>query len=300
MKARSAVGFIGAGRVGTALARELARLGYDFIGLADRSAARVRDGCRRSGLPYRNPGAGRIAAASEVLFLTVPDREITGVFGRIRSRLRPGTVVAHCSGFFGAELFTAAAESGIETLAFHPAMAFSEPQSPGAGRMKRPDVRLPALVYALDGSRTGIRFGRRLARQLEGTAIVVRGPDRPLYHAMCVFASNLQHALREAAERVGCRLGIAPAQLCRLLNPLMRATFDNLVADGTGPGLTGPVRRGDSGTIAGHLTALSDHEPELVPLYIGLTRRLVKLARRQGTSRLDLQKIRRLFDAYEN
>lgn len=269
------IGFIGAGRVGTALAREVVALGYQLAGIADRSPARARAACRSAGMPGRCAAAAKVASLSRVLFLTVPDREIGRVFVRIRARVRPGTIVAHTSGFFGSEVFADAKRSGLETLAFHPALAFPED-----GRVCGEDTG--KCCFAIDGSRAGAAFGRRLAKQMGGECIIVRGPDRPLYHAMCVFATNFQHALRASAERIAEELEVKDEQARGLLDTLMRAGFENLVAAGAGPGLTGPVRRGDIETVTGHLEALKQRVPGLVPLYSELTRELIRLSLEQG------------------
>ena len=44
---------------------------------------------------------------------------------------------------------------------------------------------------------------------------------------------------------------------CELFLPLVRATLDNVAARGPVAALTGPLSRGDEGTIAAHLEALS-------------------------------------------
>lgn len=294
MKPSSVVGFVGAGRVGTALAGQMARLGYEIAGFADRHADRARAACQAVGIRQRRLTPVRLAERANLVFLTVPDREISPVFALVRSRLRPGVLVAHCSGFFGVEVCPDAGRAGLETLAFHPAVAFPG-TGPGASGLA---VSWPAgsFLFSVDGSPAGIRFGRRLAKQLGGEALVIRGPDRPLYHAMCVFASNFQHALRESAERIARELGVRECCRARLLDPLMAVTIENMTALGAGPGLTGPVRRGDAATVAGHLVALRRRLPELVPGYIELTRRLVELAGQQGTGRAQLQEIARLLD----
>jgi predicted short-subunit dehydrogenase-like oxidoreductase (DUF2520 family) len=255
------------------LAHYSARLGYDVVGLADKSPARVRAAGRLLGRRFDRLTAAWVAARSQVLFLTVPDREVARVYSALRPRVRPGTLVAHCSGFLGIETFAGAVEDGVETLAFHPAQA-------AAGGTGTADG-LGRCTFAVDGSRVGLAFGRDLAQRLGGDFLLVRGVDRPLYHAMCVFVSNFQNALRESAERVARELGIPSDRVPRILDPLTRTTAENLLRSGAGPGLTGPVRRGDVATVAGHIAVLRSRVPELVPLYESLTRRLVELARSQ-------------------
>lgn len=284
-----ALGFVGAGRAGTALVRACVDAGYGLAGVADRRREAVTRAYRFINRPCRWMPATRVAAESDVLFLTVPDREVVPLYRRIGGLLRPGAIVVHCSGYFGAEVFQPVGRRRIETLAFHPVQSFPVP--------KETTTSLAGCTFVLDGSRAGLQFGRMLSRGLKGASLVLAGADRPLYHAMCVFASNFQHALAESAGCIARRIGLSPSRANRLLAPLARTTLENLLARGTGPGLTGPVLRGDVGTVAGHLSALRARAPELAPLYIELTRRLIVLARGQGTDCRDLQVIGELLDA---
>ncbi|HDR00451.1 MAG TPA: DUF2520 domain-containing protein [candidate division WOR-3 bacterium] len=281
------LGFIGAGRVGTALARNCVRLGYELAGISDRRTEALRLALSVLGQKQERQSAARVAAVSDVLFLTVPDREISVLFERIAGRLRPGSIIAHCSGFFGVEVFGSAHERTIETVAFHPARVFP---SPGI------EVSFEGCAVALDGTPAGLRFGRRLARELGGDSFLLKGGDRPLYHAMCVFASNFQHALAGSAGRIARELGIRSSRSARMRETLMRTTFEGTPDRGVGRLLTGPVPRGDAETVAGHLAVLRERTPELVALYLSLTRQLVEVAREQGTDRAALRRITEVID----
>jgi predicted short-subunit dehydrogenase-like oxidoreductase (DUF2520 family) len=274
---RKHVGVIGAGRVGCALAWHCRRLGYTIAGVADLKPkqAWVVYGLLKQ--PYEHLRARAVAAASDVLFLTVPDRSIGPVYESVRRWLLPGAIVAHCSGAFGPEVFTGAKEQGLGTLALHPVQSFASHSQA---------IRsLPGSFFAADGSASGLRFARRLVRQLRGSVVLVRGPDRPLYHTMCVFASNFIFALFDAAEEIASELGISRKRAGRMLEPLARTALDNIVEQGAGPSLTGPVERGDAVTVEKHLRTLSRRTPGLVPAYALLSTRLVEMARRRGLDR---------------
>jgi predicted short-subunit dehydrogenase-like oxidoreductase (DUF2520 family) len=285
---RKHVGFIGAGRVGCTLAWHCRRLGYPVAGVTDvkPKQAWVVYGLMKQ--RYERLSSRDVAAASEVLFLTVPDAHIGPVFESVRRWLIPGTIVAHCSGAFGLEVFVRAKEQGLGTLALHPVQSFSSHSQA---------IRsLPGTFFAADGSATGLRFGRHLVRQLHGGWVVVRGPDRSLYHAMCVFASNSINALFDGAEEIAGELGISRRRAGLMLAPLARTVLDNIIEQGTGPSLTGPVERGDAVTLAAHLRALEKRAPKLVPMYRVMSERLVEMARRGG---LDAAAVRKMEKALE-
>ncbi len=285
---RKRVGFIGAGRVGSALAWHCNRLGYEIAGVTDKKPKQAWVVYGLLKLPYERLTSRDVAAASDVLFLTVPDSHIESVFQSVRKWLMPGTLVAHCSGAFGVEVFTGAKEQGLGTLALHPVQSLSS----HAQAIRS----LPGSFYALDGSTTGRRFGRHLVRQLHGGCVLVRGPDRPLYHVMCVFASNFINALFDSAEAAAAGLGMSRQRAAKMLAPLARTVLDNVVEQGAGPSLTGPVERGDAVTLAVHLSVLRKRAPGLVPAYRLLSGLLVEMAKREGMDKAALRRLKQVLE----
>lgn len=263
------------------------RLRMRIVGIADKKAKQAWVVYSLLKMPYRRVKPSEMAAHSDILFLTVPDSQIEPVFIAIRKYLRRGAVAVHCSGVLGADALKGAAELGIETLALHPIQSL--PSHAEAIRA------LPGSFFALEGTRAGLGFGRRLVRQLGGECVEISGADRPLYHAMCVFASNFESALVDAAECIAARLGIRRRRAAEMLAPLMRAVLDNAVEYGALASLTGPVQRGDVKTVAKHLHALSLRMPELVPLYRVCSLRLADMALRQGLSSESVREIRTLL-----
>lgn len=282
------VGFIGAGRTGAALAWHCNRLGYRVSGISDRvpKQAWVVYGLLKQ--PYQHLRPSEVAAGSDVLFITTPDASIGREFARVGRWLSPGSIVAHCSGMLGSEVLRGAAERDLDVLALHPIQTFpSHAQAIN---------RLPGSFFAIEGSRRGVAFGKRLVRALHGKSIVMKGADRPLYHAMCVFSSNLLLAVLDGAELLAAELGISRIRAARVLSPLTQGVVDAAKELGAAAALTGPVARGDALTVRSHIAALAERAPELVPVYRALTLRLIDMARRDG---LRTHVARRLRSALE-
>jgi predicted short-subunit dehydrogenase-like oxidoreductase (DUF2520 family) len=237
---------------------------------------------------YERLSSRAVAAASDVLFLTVPDAHIGPVFESVRKWLIPGTIVAHCSGAFGPEVFVRAREQGLGTLALHPVQSLSNHSQA---------IRsLPGSFFAADGSASGLRFGRHLVKQLHGSCVIVQGKDRALYHVMCVFASNFVSVLFDDAETIAGRLGISRRRAGRMLEPLARTVLDSIVEQGAGPSLTGPVERGDVLTVAVHLRALEKRVPKLAPVYRMMSGQLVEMARREGLERGAVRRLKQVLE----
>ena len=276
------------------------RLGYPIAGVTDLAPkqARVVYGLMKE--KYERLSPHDVAAESDVLFLTVPDTHIVPVFESVREALgaapandERGTknekrIVAHCSGALGPEVFARAREQGLCTLALHPVQSFSSHLQA---------IRsLPGSFFTADGSTSGLRFGRQLVRQLHGGWVRVRGADRAMYHAMCVFASNFLNALFGGAEEIGRELGISRRRAGLMLVPLARTVLENIAEQGAGPSLTGPVERGDAVTVAAHVRGLAQRTPALVPVYRAMSNRLVEMARRKGLEAAAAAKLKEVLE----
>jgi predicted short-subunit dehydrogenase-like oxidoreductase (DUF2520 family) len=99
-----------------------------------------------------------------------------------------------------------------------------------------------------------------------------------------VFASNYQVTLVDAALELMQCAGLSRGEALDALQPLIRATTENVLCAGPEQALTGPVRRGDSGTVRKHLRALEACLPETKDLYAAAGFRTVPLAVRSGLS----------------
>ena len=78
------------------------------------------------------------------------------------------------------------------------------------------------------------------------------------------------------------------------LIPLIKSTLNNLEVSGPVGALTGPLVRGDIGTIAGHMKALEEKNPELLDIYGLLAIAALPLAKQQGN--LTLKQIKEIKD----
>lgn len=278
-----AVGFVGAGRTGTALAWHCRQLGYPIAGVADKRPRQAWVTYGLLKLPYERLRTTEVAARSRVLFLTTPDSAIAPEYAALRRWLLPGALVVHCSGAHGVEVFSGHRDAGHEVLALHPVQSFASHAQAIAG--------LPGTTFAVEGTPAGLRFARGLARGLHGSLVTVRGEDRPLYHVMCVFASNFLNVLGDAVEGLAREVGLDRRNGVRVLAALPNSVLENIVLSGSLASLTGPVQRGDAQTVVRHLAALRARAPQYVPLYRCLSLHAASMAARAG---LPAARVRRL------
>lgn len=273
------IGFIGAGKVGTALASLLHARGVEVSAVSGRTAQSSMCMALTAGL---NPKAAQDRAEtlrnSSIVFLTVPDDAIGPLCKEIAEEggWQPGMGVVHCSGALPSSVLQPARDAGALVASFHPLQAFAN-RNAALEHMAGSTFALegdPALVAQLD----------LLVEVLGGTAIHLKAEEKTLYHAAAAIASNYTVTLAALASDLLVREGIAPDSntALRYLLPLLKGTVDNLDALGLPGALTGPLTRGDAGTVARHIAALEACAPDLAALYRHLARLTLPLAQEKG------------------
>jgi predicted short-subunit dehydrogenase-like oxidoreductase (DUF2520 family) len=256
------VGVIGAGRVGAVLGAALERSGHRVVAASGTStASKARISRLLPGAADRTP-AEVARAARDLLIIAVPDDALALVVADAADALHPGQVVAHTSGAHGLAVLAPVAASGARPLALHPAMTF-------AGTAEDID-KLTGASFGVTAEPDLRSFVERLVADLGGTTEWVAEADRALYHAALAHGANhLVTLVNEALDRLRDAGVVHPE---RVLGPLLRTSVDNALRLGDGA-LTGPVSRGDAGTVARHLDRLAAVAPESVPAYLALARR---------------------------
>ena len=189
------------------------------------------------------------------------------------------------AGFTGVALHTCGA-MGPEALAAlqRDRERVRRPSSPpdhsqSRARRRTADGRWLCASPAMPGPSPG---GARSSTLLEGFEIAVAPDGMPLYHAGAVLAGNGIVALLDAAVRLMQAAGVERRSALNGLAPLARASVENTVALDSVAALTGPVARGDAGTVATHARAMAGVTPDIRQLYraVGLT--ALTIARRRG------------------
>jgi predicted short-subunit dehydrogenase-like oxidoreductase (DUF2520 family) len=270
------VGVIGAGRVGAVLGAALGRAGHHVMAASGVSSASV------ARIERLLPGAAllpadRVPNGVDLLVMAVPDDALAGlVRGLVEAgSIVKGLVIAHTSGAHGVDVLAPAVAAGAHPLALHPAMTFT------------------GTAQDLDRLESGISFGvtapermrplaTRLVADLGGSVEWIPEAARPLYHAALAHGSNhLVTLVNEAMDRLRDAGVVHPE---RVLAPLLRASLENVLSHGD-VALTGPVARGDAGTIARHLAVLRSVAPDSVPAYLALARRTADRAIASGRLR---------------
>ena len=259
-----AVGIVGAGRVGAVLGAALAAAGHRMVaasGVSTASLARIE-----RLLPHTPVvPVDAVPRDAELVLIAVPDDALGPlVRGLVEAgAIRPGQVVAHTSGAHGTAVLAPVTAAGAHALALHPAMTFT-------GHARDLDRLAAGISFGVTAPASLRPLATRLVADLGGTVEWLDEDDRPLYHAALAHGANhLVTLVNEAMELLRGAGVVAPE---RVLRPLLTAALENALAQGDAA-LTGPVVRGDAGTIARHLSELRRTAPESVAAYLALARR---------------------------
>jgi predicted short-subunit dehydrogenase-like oxidoreductase (DUF2520 family) len=188
-------------------------------------------------------GRGYAGAGADVVLLCVPDGQIATAAAAIA----PGPLVGHCSGATGLDVL-----APHEAFGLHPLMTITRAGGSVAG----------AGCAVAGSTPRALDFARRLGLSLGMRPFEIGDDDRVAYHAAASMASNFLVTLESAAARVAATAGVER----ELLVPLVRAAVEAWAVEGDAS-LTGPIARGDGGTVARHREAIGERAPDLLALY---------------------------------
>ena len=267
------VGIVGAGPVGLALGVAISRSGWPV------AAVSSRDEDRRERFRSLVPGARvfvdplAVVDEAELVILAIPDDAIPVVAASVR--LYSGQVLIHTSGLLGAEVLEPARSAGSQIGAFHPMVSFT-------ADMEAAVEALHGSTIALDGDDRALGLLADLAEAVGGVPVRLPPGSKPAYHAAAVLASGGLIALLDAVVALGAVAGLDERGSLAVYGRLMEGTLANARKSGVRAALTGPITRGDAGTLRAHLDALDRFAPDVVALYLAAAEREIKLADERG------------------
>ena len=184
-----------------------------------------------------------------------------------------GQSVVHCSGADSTDTLEPARKLGARAGAFHPLQTFAS--------VKQAIDNIPGSTFAVEAEEPLLTTLKDMATALDGTWIELKASDKVLYHAAAVMACNYMVTLIKLATDLWQTFNVPTNQAAKALMPLLRGTLNNIDSVGIPQCLTGPIARGDTGTIKKHLEALQKAAPEVLSTYreLGLQTIPISLAK---------------------
>jgi predicted short-subunit dehydrogenase-like oxidoreductase (DUF2520 family) len=266
------IGFIGAGRLGQALAWSLAQAGLKVVAVSSLLPAHARalaepiEACICT-----SPQA--VADACDLVFVTTPD----SVIGPTCESLnwRAGQAVVHCSGVTEVGVLAQALTQGASIGGFHPMQTFGDPHAAAQS--------LPGCTITVEAEQPELMQSLlALVQRLDCVPNRLPAGMRGRYHAAAGYTSQFINALFDQAVRLWQTWGATEEEDLRALLPLAQGTLSSIQTAGVARGMPGPVSRGDLSSIDKHLNAIAPMGPEMLDFYRTLCMTTVSLAQQAG------------------
>ncbi|MDD3519712.1 MAG: DUF2520 domain-containing protein [Actinomycetota bacterium] len=249
---------IGPGRLGMTLSYCFSTSKTENINLAAVSGRRIESvnnvkkilsGKNKKTLFFTN--SSEAAKKANCILICTPDDAIKKVCEEIfvkRKISGEGKTVIHFSGLKGLDVLVAAKSSGASVCCIHPMKSFAD-YLDSANSIKD---TLFGVTY--DKKDKNAFFAvKNIVNFLQGKSVYVENDSKAVYHACACMASNYLVGLLNIVEKMGKEIGIKPEIFLEGILNLSQGTIDNIKKFGTNNSLTGPIARGDVGTIKSHL-----------------------------------------------
>jgi len=268
------IGIVGGGRIAQSLGQLLNRRGETVTSVVARRLASAEAATRFIGPPTRPVTFSQLAAETDHVILCVTDSALPGVAQELQRNGFSRGYVLHTSGGGGLSPLASLSAMGVAVGVLHPLQTVPTPEE---------GVKtLPGSYFAVGGDSPAVQWAGELVMLLQGHALHIQADAWPLYHAAAVMASNYQCALIDSALELLVCSGLDRDTALAAIGPIIRAAAHNNAAHGPVNALTGPIARGDAGTVKAHLTALAAASPETRQLYVAAGLRTLPIAQESG------------------
>jgi len=252
---------IGAGRVGQTLGRLGREAGYEIADVVCRSRRSALIATRFIGAGTPQTASSGLRLVANVILIATPDDRIGEAVQSIMDNARRigRGVVLHTSGAVSSAALAALRESNFAVGSCHPLQTFESPL--------RALTVIRQSHFCIEGDAQAARAARTFVRRIGARSFEIPTTMKSLYHAAAVMASGGVTALLSTSLEALQHCGLSEAQARHVLLPLTEATVANVRAVGPQRALTGPVRRGDVGTVQRNLEALTAIDGRWLALY---------------------------------
>lgn len=286
------IGFIGAGKVGTALGMYLKSNGFLISGYFSRSEkSRQQSALLTQSNCYDT--MKQLVEASELIFITTNDDEIERVVQQLcqNSCLKPNQLVIHTSGALPSTILSPLKAFGCNVYSMHPLLSFAD--------IEKAAEALKNSYFCIEGDEEKMPELEHLLQVLGNKYFKLKPEQKTLYHASACMVSNYLVTLIHSGLKLMENIDIDRETAFRAMLPLINSTIQNILTFGTENALTGPISRGDEATLSRQLDAISRTSPEQLYLFTHLAAETIELA---STAKLkdneEIEKLRATIKSY--
>lgn len=249
---------IGPGRLGLTLAYCFlndSRGEYSLVSVAARRTGTVENAKnilnKTHNKIFFSTDNNQAAQKADCVLICTPDDEIKKVCDELFLKNKQKTkikTVMHFSGLKNLDVLESAKLSGVSICCIHPMKSFAN-YIDSARTIKN---TLFGVTYDKK-DRRAVFAVERFINFFDGKSIYIKNDLKAIYHACACVASNYLAGLLNIVEKMGKEIGISSDIFMSGIISLSQGTLDNIKKLGTGKALTGPIARGDVGTIRTHI-----------------------------------------------
>lgn len=266
-------GFIGAGKVGFSLGKYFVENGIPITGYYSRNHSSSKEAADFTGTNHFLT-LKELIEKSDGIIITTPDTEILGVWNEIKELSIQNKLICHCSGLLSSEIFSDISKFGAYPYSIHPMFAISDKYNSYKN--------LEEAFITIEGDEKYINELAFIVRSLGNEVKIIDKNNKSLYHLASVVSSNLVLGLINNGVNYLNQCGFEENLAIDALYPLIINNIENIKSKGIVNSLTGPLERGDLGTIMAHAACLNDQDADLYKL---LCRNLLSVAKKKNKHR---------------
>jgi predicted short-subunit dehydrogenase-like oxidoreductase (DUF2520 family) len=302
---RNSVTVIGAGRMGTTLARAVSDAGYSIELILSKHAARGKSAGRALGAPggavdrLSDPVTRDRLLRSGILIISTPDDALPSAAHQLAtawpetrvSAKTPKLIALHTSGAASSEVLADLRKAGFAIGSLHPLVSVAT--------TKTDPVVFRDAYFCIEGDREAVGVARIIVRKIGGRSFTLNSKLKPLYHAAAVISSGHMTSLFDLAIEMLRACGLSASNAQRILLPLLETNTQNLKMKTPARALTGPFARGDRSTVEKHLAAIKASQVnDAIEAYMILGRHSLRLVKTDLTSEA-LDRIAKLLSKHQ-
>lgn len=269
------IGIIGAGKVGCSFGKYLASAGFfdALTGIYSKSAASTKEAADFLGVRAYD-SVEELVSDSNMIFITVPDSKIAGVWKQCMEFDVAGKIFCHCSGALASTVFEGITDRQAFGYSIHPFMAVAD---------KYTSFRqFSEALFTIEGNEARLEDVKQFLEEAGLRVQVISKESKLLYHASASLASNCMVGLTQMAMDQLMKCGFSESNAKMALKPLMLGNLSKVLEVGSVQALTGPVERADAFTVKGHLSVFEGENKEVYRL---LSREILEVARKKNPDR---------------
>lgn len=265
------IGFIGAGKVGTAFGSYLKQKGFQVVGYYSRTEISAQKAAEKSGSRVFY-SIEQLVEAADLLFITTGDDDIASVAQQLAQStcLRRDQLVLHMSGALPSTVLSPVKDFGCSVYSLHPLQSFAD--------IDKAIQDLSNSYFSLEGDEEYIEILENILKTCGNRYFILKASQKTLYHAAACMLSNYLVTLVHNGLQLMEGMELDSGTAFEAMLPLVEGTIKNISLLGTKAALTGPIARQDIQTVAKQLEAVQIAAPEQLPLFAALAAKTLKLA----------------------